>query len=62
MSSESPSIPAPILKAPIVHVSRDVIILNLTDILSSWDFYTFLLDIETTGTKVSTFIILFRSW
>lgn len=61
MSSESPSIPAPILKAPIVHVSRDVIILNLTDILSSWDFYTFLLDIETTGTKVSTFIILFRS-
>lgn len=45
-------VPKLLKQTPIVHMSKDVIKLNIHDIVSEWDSYTVCLDIEKPGKKV----------
>ena len=52
-------IPQPIQKAPVVKMSGDVVLLDINNIVPQWDIYTFSLDIQLPGKKVSGRLISF---
>ena len=45
-------VPKLLKQAPIVHMSKDIIKLDIHGIVSEWDSYTVCLDIEKPGKKV----------
>ena len=54
-------IPRLLKQAPIVHMSKDIIKLDIHGIVSEWDFYTVCLDIEKSGKKIRINLICVTS-